>query len=196
MQTKADTPSPFTRPTAVYMGNLYAEYDHDLIFKAAELLKARGLSPRIEILGSGPEIEKWRAYVRDRGLNNVHVAGFVVGRRPVGRLRHAHVLLFRSAHPRQPSRCPSKTYSYAQARRPIIACRVSEVPEVLGEGSTIRRANAEKFADALAAADGQPAARRRLRHRAAQLGCSRRCAAWPPSMRRINDQSRKTGSEN
>jgi glycosyltransferase involved in cell wall biosynthesis len=157
MQTKAETPSPFTERTAVYMGNLYAEYDHDLIFKAAELLKARGLSPRIEIMGSGPEIEQWRTYVSDRGLGNINVAGFVSGDDLWARLRHAHVLLFPiRPTPGNLSRCPSKTYSYAQARRPIIACRVSEVPEVLGETAQYVEPTAEAFADALAAAMQRP----------------------------------------
>ena len=34
LQSRADGESPFEQPTAVYMGNLYTAYDHDLVFEA------------------------------------------------------------------------------------------------------------------------------------------------------------------
>lgn len=150
LQPHADGESPFSEPTAVYMGNLYCSYDHDLLFEAAKLLKSRGKSPRIAILGAGPDLEKWRAYAKENDLLHVNVAGFVSGESLWRDLRHAHVLLFPiRENLLNLCRCPSKTFAYAQARRPTIANRVGEVAEVLGENGTYVDCTAEAFADAL-----------------------------------------------
>ena len=144
------TTSPFADRTAVYMGNLFPAYDHDLLFDAAVRLKARGRSPRIAFLGQGPDLEKWRAFVRDRALPDVDVAGFTTGVELWRRLRHAHVLLF-PIRPTIPNlaRCPSKTFAYAQARRPVITNRVGEIPEVLGDLATYVDTTPEAFATAI-----------------------------------------------
>jgi len=91
--------------------------------QSRELLKARGPFAKDRDPGLRAEIEKWRAYVRDRGLNT-STSPASCRATTCGRLRHAHGCVSRSApRPATLSRCPSKTYSYAQARRPIIACR-------------------------------------------------------------------------
>ena len=157
LQPHVDGASPFERPTAVYMGNLYASYDHDLIFEAARLLKARGLEPPIRFMGHGPDEGLWRDYVRGHGLSNVTLAGFVKGEELWRSLRHAHVLLF----PIRPSvvnlsRCPSKTFAYAQARRPVITNRVGEVEAVLGGRAEYIDVTPEAFADAIGRAMRSP----------------------------------------
>jgi glycosyltransferase involved in cell wall biosynthesis len=145
-----ETTSPFAERTAVYMGNLYPAYDHDLLFEAAIRLKARGKTPRITFLGHGPDLERWRAFVKEKDLSNLDVAGYTTGVELWRRLRHAHVLLF----PIRPTllnlaRCPSKTFAYAQTRRPVITNRVGEVPEVLGDRATYVDPTPEAFADAI-----------------------------------------------
>jgi glycosyltransferase involved in cell wall biosynthesis len=144
------TTSPFAQPTAVYMGNLYPAYDHDLLFQAALELKARGRSYPMTFLGQGPDLEKWRAFVKDNDLPHLDVAGFTTGEELWRRLRHAHVLLF----PIRPTllnlaRCPSKTFAYAQARRPVITNRVGEIPEVLGDQATYVDTTPQAFAAAI-----------------------------------------------
>jgi glycosyltransferase involved in cell wall biosynthesis len=157
---RADGASPYDRPTAVYVGNLYdAVYDHDLLFSAAEILKARGKSPPIAIVGSGPDREKWCAFVRERGLKNVSLPGFLSGDELWRAMRHAAVLLF----PIRPTlqnlcRCPSKHFAYAQARRPIIACRIGEVEQVLKDQAEYVEPTAEAFADAIERAVESPGA--------------------------------------
>ena len=83
--------------------------------------------------------------------------GFVSGDDLWRRLRHAHVLLFPI---RQTilnlCRCPSKTFAYAQARRPVIANRVGEIPAVLGESAEYVDSTSEAFADAIDRAMSQP----------------------------------------
>jgi glycosyltransferase involved in cell wall biosynthesis len=145
-----ETTSPFSERTAVYMGNLYPAYDHDLLFEAAVRLKARGKRPRITFMGHGPDLERWRAFVKEKDLSNLDVAGYTTGAELWRRLRHAHVLLF----PIRPTllnlaRCPSKTFAYAQARRPVITNRVGEIPEVLGERATYIDPTPEAFATAI-----------------------------------------------
>ncbi len=147
---QTDGDSPFTDPTAVYMGNLYSAYDHDLIFEAARLLKSRGVTPQITILGSGPDLKKWRAFVREHGLDNVSLPGFMTGNDLWRRLRHAHVLLFPiRENTLNLCRCPSKTFAYAQARRPVIANRVGEIPAVLQEKAQYVECTPGAFADAI-----------------------------------------------
>lgn len=142
--------SPFTEPTAVYMGNLYSAYDHDLIIEAAMLLKKRGLTPPVRILGSGPDLEKWHKYVSDQGLENVQLPGFVSGDLLWANLSHAHVLLFPIRETLlNLSRCPSKTFAYAQTGRPIIANPVGEVKEVLKDKAIWVEPTPQAFADAL-----------------------------------------------
>jgi glycosyltransferase involved in cell wall biosynthesis len=150
-------PSPFTEPTAVYMGSLWPGYDVDLIFDALALLKERGAQARTEILGYGPQFEQWRQFLDQKGLDRVTLAGHVTGEELWARLRHAQVLLF----PIRPtsknlSRCPSKTYAYAQARRPIITCRLGEVAAALGDKAHYVQPTPAAFAEAIHAAMASP----------------------------------------
>ena len=168
-----DGESPYTEPTIVYMGNMYPAYDHDLIFDAALLLRDRGLSPRIAILGWGPDLEKWRAFVLDKGLTNVTLPGFVRGEMLWQHLRHAHALLF----PIRPTllnlyRCPSKTFAYAQVRSPVITNRIGEVVEVLSEQGNMCHAH--------------PA---RLPMRSSRSCKLRRCPMWTTTLRGTIGQS-------
>ena len=152
-----DGESPFAAPTAVYMGNFFPAWDHDILFEAARLLARRGQHPRITFLGTGPDMGKWQAFVRDNNLHNVTLAGFVTGEAMWRHLRHARVSLFPIRDTRlNKARCPSKIFAYAQARRPTIANRVGEVPQVLGEGATYVECTPEAFADAIGAAMSGP----------------------------------------
>jgi len=149
--------NPYTEPTAVFMGNLDVLFDNDILFNAALLLKNRGLMPRIEVIGDGPHRPKWEQFIRDHGLSHVSITGYLEGVELWRRLRYAHVLLFplRYSVPNV-SRCPGKTFFYAQAGRPVIATNVGEVPEVLREKGTYVEPTAEAFADAIAEAMRRP----------------------------------------
>jgi glycosyltransferase involved in cell wall biosynthesis len=149
--------NPFAAPTAVFMGNLDVTFDNDILFDAALLLKRLGRMPRIEVIGDGPDRAKWEAFLRDNGLTNVTITGYLEGVELWRRLRHAHVLLFplRYSVPNV-CRCPGKTFFYAQARRPVIATNVGEVPQVLKEKGIYVEPTAEAFADAIADAMDKP----------------------------------------
>lgn len=151
LPTFTDGPCPFREPTAVYMGNLMPDFDHDLIIDAWELLANRGSSRlKLSIIGGGPLLEAVKSDVVRRGLNNVSVEGYVTGQPLWDRLRHANVLLFpiRDTVGNR-SRCPSKTFAYMQAKRPIITNRVGEVAEALGELATYLSPDPKSFADAV-----------------------------------------------
>ncbi|CAN5605843.1 hypothetical protein BH09PLA1_BH09PLA1_29850 [soil metagenome] len=148
---RPDGQSPYAQPTAVYLGNLYdSVYDHDLVFHAMKLLKDRGRALPLSVVGSGPDQEKWQRWVVEQNLSNVKLTGFLTGDDLWRHVRHGEVLLF----PIRPTlqnlcRCPSKTFAYAQARRPIIANRVGEVEELLRDNATYVDTTPEAFADAI-----------------------------------------------
>ena len=146
----AESPSPFDKPTAVYMGSLHAQFDHDIMFEAARLLAREGKRPEIAVIGGGPEVEKWREFVREKGLSNVTVKGRVSDSDRDAHLKHAHVLLFPiRPTPGNLARCPFKVFAYGQARRPTITCRVGEVPQTFGEVATYVEPTPEAFARAI-----------------------------------------------
>ena len=146
-----DGPCPFREPTAVYMGNLMPDFDHDLIIDAWEILARRGsAAPKLSIVGGGPLLEAVKSDVMNRRLHNVVIEGFLQGQPLWDRLRHARVLLFpiRDTIGNR-SRCPSKTFAYMQAKRPIITNRVGEVAEALGDLATYVSPDPQAFADAV-----------------------------------------------
>jgi glycosyltransferase involved in cell wall biosynthesis len=143
--------SPFDRPTFVYMGNFYPAYDHDLLLEAARTLKSQGLSPPLVLLGKGPDLDRWRQFADEYRLDNVRLPGFTTGQALWRHLRHAEALLF----PIRDSllnrvRCPSKTYAYAQARRPVVTSRIGEIVQVLGEQATYIEPTVSGWTTALA----------------------------------------------
>lgn len=157
MPNYPESVSPFSAPTAVYMGNFYPVYDQDILFDAAVILKRRGLTPRIEMIAGGTDLARWQRFVQEHGLTNVTMAGYLTGEELWRRLRHAHVLLFPLRYSEvNACRCPGKIFFYAQARRPVITTSVGEVPEVLKEKATYVSCTAEAFADAIAEAMSHP----------------------------------------
>ncbi len=132
-----DGPSPFSKPTAVYLGSFQPEWDHDVIFEAARLLAHEGCRPPIEFVGAGPAMDHWRHFTQRNDLDNVTFAGWLTGVELWRHLRSAHISLFPIRDTvLNKARCPSKIFAYAQARRPLLTNRVGELPELLGEVPT------------------------------------------------------------
>lgn len=148
--------NPFTRPTAVYVGNLIRDYDHDILIDAWEILAQRGVMIDLAICGGGPLLEHVRQDVARRGLDRVHIEGYVSGQPLADHMLHAHVLLLPIRdNPGNRARCPSKTFAYIQSQRPIIANPVGEVAEALGESATYIPTAPEAFASAVEATVGK-----------------------------------------
>lgn len=158
LQQSPDGPSPHAEPAAVYMGSFYSIYDHDLLLEAALLLNQRGVRPNITLVGDGDDMPKMREFVAKNGLTNVHLVGYRSGDELWRHLRHARVLLFPIRETLlNLCRCPSKTFAYVQARRPVIANPIGEVAEVLGERGIYVEPTAQSFADAIERAMKSPA---------------------------------------
>jgi glycosyltransferase involved in cell wall biosynthesis len=148
-----DGESPFKEQTVVYVGQFFPAWDHDLLFDAARLLAERGQRPPMVFLGNGPDTEKWRAWAAEKGLTNVSFPGFLKGPDLWRYMRHAHVLLFPMRdNVLNKARCSTKIFTYAQSRRPIIANRIGEIPEFLGDLPIYVDATPEAFAQAIRSA--------------------------------------------
>jgi glycosyltransferase involved in cell wall biosynthesis len=146
-----DGPNPYSVPTAVYLGNFHPDFDHDLIVDAWRVLREQGVPPNLELIGSGVDLDKVRHKIADGCLSNcISLPGYMTGQALWDRLRHSHVLLFpiRDTVGNR-MRCPSKTFAYMQAGRPIITNRVGEVAEALGDKAIYVEPTAAGFADAV-----------------------------------------------
>lgn len=152
-----DEPTPFKTPTAVFMGSFGGQWDQDVLFDAAMIMRQRKFEPAMTLIGGGHELEKWRQFVTSNHLQTVTLPGFLETQQMLNALRHAHVLLFPIAdRPANWARCPFKVFQYAQAQRPIITCRIGEVVETLGENANYVDCNPEAFADAIELSMNQP----------------------------------------
>ncbi|MBC8106750.1 MAG: glycosyltransferase [Anaerolineae bacterium] len=158
LQQSADGHSPHAEPAAVYMGSFYSIYDHGLLLEAALLLQQQGLRPNITLVGDGDDMPRMREFVAKNELTNLHLVGYQSGDDLWRHLRHARVLLFPIRETLlNLCRCPSKTFAYVQAKRPVIANKVGEVAEVLGDKGIYVEPTAQSFADAIEAAMKSPA---------------------------------------
>ncbi|MCA9131723.1 MAG: glycosyltransferase family 4 protein [Planctomycetales bacterium] len=152
-----DLPNPFQRPTAVYMGNLAPQWDHDIVVSAAKLLKDRGYDFPICLIGRGADFERCQAEKKRLDLSHLELPGFLPWDEMLNRLRWAHVLLFPIRDKvANLARCPFKIFQYAQAQRPVITSAVGEVPTYLGQQAIYVDSSPEGFAEAIAQAMVQP----------------------------------------
>lgn len=140
--------TPFSEPTAVYMGNFHHDSDHDILLDAWTILKEQRITPNLYLIGGGSHIENVRSEIQKRELDSVTVTGYLPTKKMWNCLRHAHILLFPIRdNTANRMRCPAKTYAYMQASRPIVTNKVGEVAEALGEQAYYCKPVAEDFAD-------------------------------------------------
>jgi glycosyltransferase involved in cell wall biosynthesis len=129
------------------MGNLHHDGDHDILIDAWTILQSQGDAPDLCIIGGGPCLESVKSDVEQRGLTQIKFLGYLPVQENQNYLHHAHGLLFpiRDTIGNQ-MRCPSKTFAYMQAGRPIVTCRVGEVAEALGDQGIYVEPTPETFA--------------------------------------------------
>jgi glycosyltransferase involved in cell wall biosynthesis len=140
--------NPYRNRTAVYLGNLYPLWDHDIVFKAAKILSSQPVSWDVAVIGTGPEQELWERYIIEHNVRNVKMLGRKTGEQLWSHLKHAQLLLFPIRKTLSNlTRCPSKTYAYAQTGRPVLTCDVGEVSELLGRKGIYVEANEIAFAE-------------------------------------------------
>lgn len=152
-----DLENPFERPTAVFMGSFHLNWDHDILIDAAIELKRRGQKPNILLIGRGHDLDRCQKVIDDHGLTNVRFSGYLDWDDMLNRLQWAHLLVFPIRDKiANRARCPFKVFQYAQARRPILTCRVGEVPTFLNEQAIYVDSDASSFADQISQVMSQP----------------------------------------
>jgi glycogen synthase len=73
-------PSAIRDRELVFLGRLVSDKGLDLLFEALALLRRRGLSPRLTVIGTGPEERNLRALAAELGLEDaVSFAGKITG---------------------------------------------------------------------------------------------------------------------
>ncbi len=134
-------------PTIVHVGRLSREKGADILIEAAHLLKLNGRAFRVTIVGDGPERANLEALVARYGLTaDVQFVGWQVDVDPYYRLATLVVT---------PSRRESLGLTVLEGMlrgRPVIACRVEGVPEIVSNGETgilIGSENPQELAQAI-----------------------------------------------
>jgi glycosyltransferase involved in cell wall biosynthesis len=136
--------------SVVFAGNVGAAQAINVIVEAADQL-SENRDVRFVILGSGSQLEWVSEQVRERGLNNLHIAG----RFPVDAMPHllskASVLLVTLADwPIFAATVPNKIQAYMAVGQPIIACMNGEGARLVTEADAGLAVPAE---DSVALAD-------------------------------------------
>lgn len=122
----------------VYLGNFFPLWDHEKILYGLRNSKQRGFTPKVILIGSGPDLESSKEFCRDHGLDNVHFTGYLSQHDWLPILRGARALLFPMADTQlNRCRCPSKIFAYFAAKRPVIAHAVGEIVTLLPDSKFI-----------------------------------------------------------
>lgn len=138
--------------SVVFAGNVGAAQAINVIVEAATQLVAHR-EIRFVILGSGSQLEWVSQQVRERGLNNLNIAG----RFPVDAMPHllskASVLLVTLADwPIFAATVPNKIQAYLAVGRPIVACLNGEGARLVkeaGAGFSVPAEDGHGLADAI-----------------------------------------------
>jgi glycosyltransferase involved in cell wall biosynthesis len=138
--------------SVVFAGNVGTAQAVNVIIEAAALLTAHR-EIRLVVLGSGSEFEWMHQQIRERQLENLHLAGrFPVEAMP-WLLAKASVLLVTLAdRPIFAATVPNKIQAYMAVGRPILACLNGEgarIVEEAGAGLTVPAEDAHGLADAI-----------------------------------------------
>jgi glycosyltransferase involved in cell wall biosynthesis len=142
-----------------------------VLVRALDLLAKRGIRPETRLIGEGPELDSYRADVRQRGLDHVQFLGL---RDDVPeQLSGAAVVVVPSIWPEAFSLAAGEAMA---AGAPVVASRVGALPEVVDDGVTgvlVPPQDVEALAAALESLLADPARResqgRAGRERAAKL---------------------------
>jgi glycogen(starch) synthase len=153
---------PRTRDLA-FLGRLVSDKGVDVLFDALALIAARGIAPRLTVIGDGPERPRLAAQAERLGIaGRIDFLGTRTGEELVRRLNEHRILVVPSRY-REP---------FGNVAVEAIACGCVVVgsaggglPEAIGLcGRTFPNGDAAALAGVLAELLGDPAAVARLRH--------------------------------
>jgi glycosyltransferase involved in cell wall biosynthesis len=153
------------RTTAMaYLGRLVSDKGVDLLIRALVPLKARGLTPRLTIIGSGSEEGALRRLIAELGLEGqVDMPGPITGDELAHTLNSLRVLVVPS---QQPEPFGIVALEGIASGCMVVASRAGGLPDVVGPcGLTYTLGDVNALADALAEAlTNEDGNRARLRH--------------------------------
>jgi glycosyltransferase involved in cell wall biosynthesis len=141
-------------PIVAFVGTLRPWHDPEILVRALGLLHARGDTPRLLIVGDGPERERLATFAQEEGL--AHTVTFV------GSVPHDEVPAYLSAadvavatYHADTGRyfSPLKLFEYLAAGVPVVAAELGEIPHCIRGGRTgllYAPGDAEALADGLA----------------------------------------------
>jgi glycosyltransferase involved in cell wall biosynthesis len=157
--TPAEAGIPDGAPLAVAVGRLIEQKDHKTLLRAFALVRSTEPEARLAILGSGPLEAETRRLASELGLD---AAVVLPGRTEIGDwLVRADVLV----HTSRWEGFGIVLLEAMLAGLPVVATRVSAVPEIVVDGETgalVEAGDAEGVARELAALLGDPVRARRL----------------------------------
>ena len=136
----------------VALGRLAEKKGFDVLVKATSILKQRGVSVRVDIYGSGPEEQRLRAMCQAYGLNGiVRLNGAYRNDDVPEILADALALVVPSVRSRSGDMdgIPTVIYEAMAVGRPVVASRLSGIPEVIHDGENgllFAPGNAEELA--------------------------------------------------
>lgn len=138
--------------SVVFAGNVGSAQGVNVIVEAAVLLAAHP-EIRLVVLGAGSEFEWMRYQVRERNLENLHLAGrFPVEAMPYLLSRASALLVTLADQPIFAMTVPNKIQAYMAVGRPIVACMNGEGARLVveaGAGLAVPAGDARKLADAV-----------------------------------------------
>jgi glycosyltransferase involved in cell wall biosynthesis len=122
-------PAPEARPYAVYFGRLSPEKGLLTLLRAFE----QAAPARLKIAGTGPMEAELQQFIRDKGLDNVELVGFLSGAQKSELLSRA---LFAVIPSEWYENFPVVALECFAAAKPIVASRMGGLPSIVSEGET------------------------------------------------------------
>jgi len=142
---------PAGEQVAMYTGHLYSWKGVDTIFDAAKQVKGSIYM----VGGTTKDIEKYKAFIKEKNITNVHLVGHVSPHLVPFYLRAADVVLLTSSGKHKISKyytSPLKLFEYMASKTPILASDVPSSKEIIRHkknGVLYQADDAEDFAEKL-----------------------------------------------
>lgn len=173
------------RQIAGYAGTLTAWHGIDLFFDAAAILRERGASCLLYVIGGDPaRVQRLREQTIQRGLeSHLHFHGSIPHTMVPSCLAAMDLFLIPDT---QDWSSPTKFFEFAAMSRPIVASVSPSVTEVFGSddaGFFFKRGSAEAMAESVLEALGNPVEARRRARIARQRVLSR--YTWNSNIHRV-----------
>lgn len=125
----------------LYLGSLYDFNGPDVLVRATRAAAQSHPNLQLLLVGPGPEEGRQRLLdlAREEGVGDrVQILGGLSDAQVFGLLREVDVLaLPYLEHPRNRFNFPTKLFEYLWAGRPVIASRLGEMEQVLGDGKAL-----------------------------------------------------------